>query len=55
MQEIEEYDDVLKNIQKKLYYDSDSDGDFFDQYQNFLNDRQDMIIIDSTVKSHLKE
>lgn len=53
-EEIEDMDDVLKNIQNKLFYDSDSDGEYFDQYQKFLSDRKDMIIIDSTIKSVLQ-
>lgn len=30
--EIEDRDDVLKNIQNKLYYDSDSEGEYYESY-----------------------
>lgn len=53
--EIEDRDDVLKNIQNKLYYDSDSEGEFFEDYQKFLHDGKDLIIIDSTVNTILQE
>ena len=46
---LNESEDDLKNIETKIYYGSDSDGSYFEEYQRFLTSRQDSVIIDSAI------
>ena len=47
---LNESEDDLKNIENKIYYGSDSDGSYFEEYQRFLNAREDSVIIDTAIK-----
>ena len=52
---LDESEDDLKNMEEKIYYGSDSDGSYYEEYQKFLSRRDDSVIIDAAIKQILQE